>query len=78
MLAAQLRVHFLSQGADKNEVFRMSDDETIDEIVAKCGWCGARHVEGEKLEFLIQASLDERQFRSNWNDANNSECPQCQ
>ena len=31
----------------------MSDDEIIDEITGRCGSCGARHVEGEKLDLLV-------------------------
>jgi hypothetical protein len=78
ILAAQLRVHFVSQGADASRVMRMSDDQIVNEIVDHCGWCGARHVEGEKLDQVIAASLDEKHFRSLWNDYNNSLCPKVQ
>ena len=56
----------------------MSEDEIIDEIAGPCGWCGERHVEGEKLHQLIAMSLDEKHFRSQWNDFNNSLCPKVQ
>jgi hypothetical protein len=55
----------------------MSDDEIIDEISGRCGWCGARHVEGEKLDLLIVTSLNERHFRALWNDFNRAVCPKC-
>jgi len=53
----------------------MSDDEIIDEITGRCSWCGARHVEGEKLDLLIVTSLNEKHFRALWNDFNNAVCP---
>ena len=77
LLASQLRSFRISQGYDAEQVLQMSDDEIIDEITGRCGWCGARHVEGEKLDLLIVTSLNERHFRALWNDFNKVVCPKC-
>ena len=77
LLASQLRSFRISQGYDARQVLQMSDDEIIDEITGRCGWCGARHVEGETLDLLIVTSLNERHFRALWNDFNNAVCPKC-
>jgi hypothetical protein len=78
LLAAELRGHFLAQGANPSDVSRMSDDAIIEKIVAKCGWCGARHIRREQVDTMIVASLDQQQFQSLANDLNGSACPQCQ
>jgi hypothetical protein len=74
-LAAQLRGHFIRQGWPAQEMLRGSDDDVIAMIAGPCGWCGQTHVYGEKLEQVIAVCLDEKHFRSLWNDYNNVSCP---
>jgi hypothetical protein len=76
-LAAQLRVHFAKQGYPLEEIFKRSDDTVIGMIAGRCDWCGETHIYGEKLDQLIAVSVDEKHFRSLWNDSNNVACLRC-
>jgi hypothetical protein len=68
-LAAQLRNHAVQKG--DFSVTEMDDDAVLTKYTC-CSACGAYHVTGETLDRLIESSLDEKDFRTLWNDRNGS------
>jgi hypothetical protein len=70
-LAAQLRNYAVQKG--DFSVTEMDDDAVLTKYTC-CSACGAHHVTGEILDRLIESSLDEKDFRTRWNDLNESLC----
>ena len=66
-LAAQLRNHAVQKG--DFSVTEMDDDAVLTKYT-RCSACGEHHVIGQTLDRLIESSLDEKDFRSLWNDLN--------